>query len=829
MRLDDFRVGLRLLLKEPGYSLVAVLGLAVGLAVCLLLLGYARYSWQYNSYVPDAAHVYVVKERRNTDLGAPWSDHAPVLLRAVASKTAGVTAASGYLTWWPLTITVNGTPYKLKGLTALPGFPEMIGLQAIAGDLQEALSRPDAIALTRSAAIRLFGTPDVVGRTALLKIVDDGSPENPKNTGIVRIAAMLPDRPSNTTIPFEVLHGPKLTMIAPWMGMEALVGDHGFPGNLLLRVRPDASLPAITEALQHAVDEAPALQPSAGAKEGLHGRRAYEIKLSPLRDAYFDGEVEDDFLSAPVDRGNVAVVKGLVAVGLLMLALAAINYVNLTTIRVIRRQHEIAMRRVLGAKGGGLAWQFIAESLVVSMLATGIALGLAWLALPIFGKLMNRDLASVFDLVNVAIAVSLGLVLGLLTAIYPTWIAIGVHPSRIIAGRPSSESASSRRLRRMLSVLQVAVAMGLAGYTMSIYWQTRFAIGASPGFDPSPLLMLEFPDAITFGKTEHARQFMAALSSQREIAGVAVSNNAVGRNKDSWSLEVSREGGPVATLKVQGVSAAFFEQYGIRPVAGRLFDPRIDREEDPVPTVINVVAARELGFASPQLAVGQTLLSRSGTNGDSGAASSAKRIIGIAPEIRYGSLREAPRAVAYQLFMRDVFLTVRASGSSADAERAVRRLWIQYFPNDPLELTPAKEIYAANYADDARLARVLAIATLVALIIAAGGAYVLAADVVQRRTGEIAMHKLFGAQRADIGKLVVLELGSIVLMGAAIGLPVAALGIAHYLAPYTSHAPPAYWSLALAPVAAVLVMGLAAARHAWIAMDLKPAVALRSD
>ena len=827
MRIEDVRIGLRLLLKDPGYSLVAVLGLAVGLAVCLLLLGYSRYSWQYNSYVPDADRVYVVKQRMNATAGSPWSDHAAVLLREVASKTAGVSAASGYLTWWPLTLKVNGTPYRLRGLTALPGFSEMIGLQAIEGDLAEALSRPDRIAITKGAAVRLFGAADVVGRTALLKIVDDGNPGNPSSTGIVRIAAVIPDPPANTTIPFEVLHGTKLAVIPPEMGREALIGDQGYPGNLLIRVRSDASLPAITEALQRAVDEAPALQVSPETKDRLHGRKAFEIKLSQLRDAYFDQEVESDFLSAPVDRGDVTVVKGLIAIGLLMLALAGINYVNLSTIRVIRRQHEIAMRKVLGAGRGPLAWQFIVEALVVSMLATVIALMLAWLALPVFGQLMNRDLASVFDLANVAGAAGIGLVLGLLTALYPMWVALGVRPSRILAGRPTAESANSRRLRRSLSVLQVAVAMGFASYTMAIFWQTRYAIETSPGFDPAPLLTLEFPDAITLRKSENSANFMAALSQQRAIAGLAVSTEAVGRNRDRFITEIKRAGGQEASIDVKHVSARFFEQYGIRPVAGRLFDPKIDREEDAVPTVINALAARALGFQSPQLAVGQTLSFRRNLAGNP-TGPITRRIVGIAPEIRYDSLRELPRPIAYELWMSDAILTIRASGSVPDAERAVRRLWVQYFPNDMLELTPAKSIYASNYADDARLARLLAIATLIAMIIAASGAYVLAADAVQRRTTEIAMHKLFGARRPDIGKLIAREIGSIVLIAAAVGLPIAALAIARYLAPYTAHTPLAYGSLAIAPIAALAVVAAAGARHAWIAMALKPAVALRS-
>src|SRR5882724_1902880 len=173
MKVQDFRIGLRVLLKDPGYSLVSVLGLTVGLAVCLLLLGYARYSCQYDSQIPDADHVYVVKQRRNYELGTPWSDHAPVLLREVAAKAPGVAATSGYLTWWPLTMTVDGVPHKIRSLTVLPGFAQMMGLQAITGDVHEAVSRPDTIAITERTARRLFGTSNVLGRTVVLRIVDD--------------------------------------------------------------------------------------------------------------------------------------------------------------------------------------------------------------------------------------------------------------------------------------------------------------------------------------------------------------------------------------------------------------------------------------------------------------------------------------------------------------------------------------------------------------------------------------------------------------------------------------------------------------------------------
>jgi putative ABC transport system permease protein len=820
MRLQDFRVGLRLLAKDPVYSLVSILGLAVGLSVCLLLLGYARYCWQYNAYVPDAGHVYIVKHRNNLDLGAPWHDQAPLLLREAAKRAPGVMNASGYVNWFPLTVQVNGQLRKLRSLTVLPGFAELMGLQAIKGDLNEALSRPDSFAITEETALRLFGTSDVLGRTLPLNTVEE-------QTGTARIAAILRDPPANSTIPFETLNGLNLSLVPQMMRNEALDGEQGWLGYLLIRVQPGASLAAISDALQQAADRAPSLQKvPPEMKERLGDRKIVDIKLSRLRDAYFDREVEANSFSLKVDRGDVVVVGGLVVIAVLILVLAAINYVNLTTIRVIRRQREIGMRKVLGASKSRLVMQFVAESLLVSLLATAIGLLLAYLALPVFSQLMDRDLVSVFSLENIAAALGVGLLLGLLTAIYPAWIAFGVQPSRLLAGRPDTESLRGKRLRQALSVLQVAVAMGLASFTLAISWQTKFAIDASPGFDPSPLLVFELPEGQTVRLSEKARGLMAALSQQPGVAGIAVSTDPIGRAKSAWSTEIKREGGQDVTMDVKSVMANFFEQYGIKPVAGRLFDSKIDKEDDAVPVVINAIGARKLGFASPELAVGQTLLFRSTESG--APALITKRIVGIAPEVRFYSLREVPGAIAYELWTNSATLTVRASGSIVDAERAVRAVWPRYYPNAVLEMSTAKEIYAANYADDARLARLLSISTAIAMIIAAFGMYVLATDAVQRRTREIALRKLFGARRRDIGKLVAMEVGTIILPSAVVTLPLAALAIGRYLAAYTEQTPIAFWTLAFALVATLAAAAFATARQAWIAMMLKPAVALRT-
>lgn len=814
MKLNDFRFGWRALVKEPAYSLVVILGLGVGLAAALLLFGFVHYSWHYNSHVPGVANVYVIKHRLNTDPTAVWYDLAPFMLRGAATATPGVVSATGYVPSRP-----NGgglafrTGDRLTGmfaLTVLPGFAEMLGLQPVQGDLRAALEQPDSFAISEAAAIRLFGTANAVGRTVLV----EGK--------VVRAGAVVRTPPANTTIPFEVLVGAKSVLMEKGFGEQMMTGSEGWSGKLLVRIRPDTPVAAVTAALQEAVDNAPQLHKIPPAvKERLGKRKLHDIALSPLGEAYFDHTVEGNFIAAVGDRANPAAVAGLGVVAALILVLAAMNYANLAAVRVMRREREIAMRKVLGAGMRAIVLQLAAESMLVAMLATVLGLLMAWLALPLFSELVNRDLAQVLSASNIAAALMIGAILGAATAVWPAWIAVRVRPGQALAGRAGTESARGMQLRRAMTILQVATAMGFASVTLAVAWQTGFAMRADPGFDPAPLLTIELP--LEAANTPAGSGLKAALAAQPAIASVADSEDAVGRKNGIYHRELKLPGGASAATEMKWVSASFFETYQIKPVVGRLFDPRLDKENDEVPIVINAIAARELGFANPAGALGQTLAYLKSDN-----KWVYKRVIGIAPEVSFHSLREAPRAMGYELVTGGAVVTIRAAGQRADAERALRTVWSQHLPNAVLKMQPAGDVIALNYADDARMAKLLAIATGIALAIAAFGTYVLSAHTVQRRAKEIVLRKLHGASSRDIGVLVVREIGALALVAALIALPVAAVAIERYLSAYVEQAPIGYWTM-LAALAATLATALTAvARHAWIAMRMMPAEALRT-
>jgi putative ABC transport system permease protein len=815
----DFRVAMRLLLRDPAHALVSIIGLAVGLGFCLLLLGYSRYSWSYDSHVPDVDQVYVIKHRRNWELGKPWTEQIPLALREPAKLLPGVADVSGYANWFPLNLERDGGLQETRSLAALPGLAKMLGLKAMQGDLEATLDSPDAIAITEAGARRLFGGVNVLGQPVKLRLDAADILQ-----GTVRIGAVLPTPPANTTIPYEILHGFNLTMLPSWAKDEALTGKMGFSGGyLLLRLAPDASATEVTAGLQSLAENSPLASLVPESVKAYAGKdRFMEVKLAPLGQAYLDNQVGANVFSKDVPRGDPRAIAGVTATGLLLLLLAAVNYVNLATIRVLRRQREITLRKVLGIGRRRLALQLVSESLVVSLLATALGILLALLALPAFGEFIDRDLRGMLTLGNLAAAGGAGVLIGLLTAIYPTWIALGVRPARMLAGRGDGESTQGRRARRILSIAQLSLAMGLAGVTLAVFLQTRYAMTAPLGFDPEPLLVADLPVGMSAKYTDQPRALREELAQHPAIAGVAVSNDALGRNREPWWTDFRRPGGDLVFLEVKAVSANFFELHGIGPLAGRLFNSNDKDEESGSPLVLNAEAARMLGFRSPELALGQRVQVRGMR-----MEMHDHEVIGIAPPIRLKSLRETPPPVVYMITSAGSTLIVRARRSVADAERAMRDLWPRHLTHAVLRIRQVQDAFAASYADDARLARLLALCTLVALLIAASGAFVLATDAVERRTREIALRKLFGARQSHIGRLVARELGSMLLIAAALGLPLAAVAIARYLAPFSERSPLAYLALLAALCLASVIVAAAAVRQARVAMRMRPAAALR--
>lgn len=800
MNLRDFRIGWRLLVKEPAYSAVVVLGLAVGIAVCFLLLGFVRHSFSYDEHVPERERVFQLQQRWNLALlGNEW-DTATGLPALEAAKASGQPVLGTAFLNFGLNVRVDGRVRNIGVTLVDPDFEKIFAPRVLAGDLHEALTRPEALALTADTALKVFGRADAVGRT----LQGDG------RTYVV--VAIVADPPAAATMSFGGLAG-RGSAIMPTDMRASVSGTWGrSAGRIYLKLLPGADADAVLDAVRRSLRASPLVQHDYAQQVAvLGGRDLIDYRLQPIADVYLAPGLNDLF--AP--HGNRQGVIGLGAVAVLVLVLATANYVNLATVRTLARQREIAVRKVLGASAQAVARQFLAESVLVCLLATVLGLLLAWLLLPVFEDLVQRRLDGMFGPAPLAATLALGMLLGLAAGAYPTWSALRVRATAALAGRGAGETARGLWIRRALTTLQFGVAIGLTATTLAVAWQTRYVSTLDPGFDTAPLLIFPADNDLRDPRTQALRDAVARLPG---VAGVAVSNLpfSVGHNITS----MRHAGGTASDLNVYSVDPAFFDVYGVKPIAGRLYSPRFDKVNDDDRVVLNVAAARQLGFASPRAAVGQVVTFSGG--------SQPMQVVGVAPDLRQRSARDGQQPSVFLLRDRIGGFTVRCSGDVDAVRRAILALWPRYFPNEGLDVVRVATLMSDMfYADDLRLARLLAASSAIATAIAAFGIYVLAAYSVRRREREIVLRKLYGAGHAAIAKLVAREFAALVGAGAVLGCPFAWVAIQRWLGGFTERAPIGGWTLAAALLVAGVVALVSTLRHALAAVRIRPASALR--
>jgi cell division protein FtsX len=797
MMLRDFRIGWRLLLQQPAYSLVVIGGLAVGFAACFLLFGYVAYCLNFNSGIPDNERVVVVKQRINLFPRPDWQLFALLPLRDVARSSGLVNAA----------IMVKGIDTPLRAgaeLRALDlqvadaDFSALFNIRASQGDLQATLTQPDGLALTQSAAAKLFGDRPALGQSVHV------------GDTVLQVRAMLPDPPANSSLQYEALIG---TSSSAWPERDTIISNSG-RGTLYMKLKPGASIESLTTLLQEASERQPFNQRMKSGPMGkrLNGRNVADIRLMSLRDAYFDADMAAS--RAGASYGQRSSVFGLAAGGLLILLLASINYVNLATVRTLRRQREIGLRKLLGASTGQLVRQFLSEAVLTAMLAAIVGLLLAWLLLPTFSDLVNRRMDGMFTLLHCLAALGFSIVIGVCAGAYPAWLARHARPSAALSGRGSSETIAGLWLRRVLTVLQFATAMAFSAATLAVGWQSWYASHASPGLDVNRLLVLNMPDD-SVGKPA-ANAFLDQLRRLPGIDSVSTISEAVGRDGMKLINVMATRDGSEIPLEAKFVSPNWFEANGLHALHGQTFNPRIDPNDDTDTggVLLNADGAAALGYASPQEAVGQML------------PPAGAKIVGIAPEIRYQGLHAPSKALIYRVRPASVVM-LRTSASVDAAYGMIEPLWRHSFPKAILEIQTQQAILTERYAEDARLMRILAISSVTAIALAAFGIYVLSAYSVQRSRREIVLRKLHGAGRKDIALMLAREFSLLVGAGALIGLPLAAVATQRYLASYTEHAPVGGWTLAAALLLAVLVALVSTTRHTLTAMRMPPLLALK--
>jgi putative ABC transport system permease protein len=804
MKLKDFRMGWRLLLKQPAYSGIMILGLTIGFAVCFLVLAFIHFETNVDSQVPALNEVYVLKARPNWGLSF-WRENVPLSMKLTLEKKTGVqaTAVLPYASSMRVGERVSDVELTLVD----PSFPQVFGVSALEGDLQAVLSRPDALALTVETAQMLFGHPHAIGEHVQI------------NGQSYQVAAILPKSAETSSIKLHALAG--LTSSA-WPASERARANDSWnyyadddKGIVHCKVyaRLGAGASASDLAQQIGADiETSALRGHLAAKDlaDLGSHRLLDVAMGPLADSYLDTEARNNSGS----KGDLIADYAMLAVTFLILLLTAGNYVNLATIRTIRRQREMAIRKVLGVSAARLVGQMMAESVLVSVLAAVLGGVLAWALLPALSDLTEHNLGAILgtrELLGLgAIALLMALLVGVGAGAYPAWTALKMRSIDALGGRDNSETAGGLWLRRVLTVVQFGIAMFVTGMIITISWQIGYLKHINYGYQVDSLLTISLPSDVAASEADSLRDALARLP---EVKGVSGSTQ--------WGVDVSYK-----TLKAESivlntlpVGPEYFATIGLGAAAGRVFDAAIDPRENAQLIVMNARAAQRLGYASAQAAVGQ-LVDMNGR---------PMRIAGISNDVSNGFMEGPPRAIVYQIGAALPELTVNGGSDLAAAQTAIEAVWRQHFPDHFLNLHRLRVRLEQNAGGPQEILTTATIAAVIIIPLAIFSIYILSAYAVQRRGREIVMRKLYGAGRRDIARLLMREFVALLGVAAVLGLPLAYVVGRMFVEQFADQAPIGGWAALAALFGAIVITLAATGRHIAIASRMSPVLALRAS
>ncbi|WP_129791969.1 ABC transporter permease [Sphingosinicella sp. CPCC 101087] len=764
-------VGFRSLVRSRTYAFINIFGLAIGLAASLLLILYVRYETSYDAWLPDSERIYQVQ--------ATWHEPGqPVSATQSSPMPVHDTLVGGFPQIEAITIAVpsrpavlhQGRPITVEGLRVDPAFFDIFQLRFLRGSAGQALPNVTSIVLTETEAIRQFGSIDVIGQT----ITTSGGAERRDYI----VTGVVADMPNNSHMAFDALlrFDPAL-----YAGRPEIFRSWGAMGQYhYVKLRPEAEAEAINAAL-------PDWEKRVIPPQVIDGRTAsqadiMDLELVPVRGVHL-GEAQQLSMTPGNDHRTVATFA---IVAALILAMACINFINLSTARAGQRAREVALRKVLGASRKQLVLQFLGESVLLATLSMLIALTLIELFAPMLGNYLDADFQlRYFGGGGIGLmAVVLIALVGALGGLYPAFFLARFQPAHVLrANKSSAEPHGTGRLRNLLVVAQFAISIGLIICTWVVYSQTRFVTTVDPGYERDGLIQVGGA-----WRLQETGSYEAAKRRLESVPGiVAVGRTNLGIAAINKSIQAVSAPGGIQGLNV-GVYRAdpdFFSAMGMRLLAGRMLgerfaNDRLIRSPEGTPIgnlsarglniIVNRRAAQMFGFRDPSAALGQQVR----TSVD-GAEMVPCTIVGVVEDTRVRSARDEIEPLIFTFDPDEITqLIVRyRSDRPGEVMEGLRNAWLEFLPDIPFDAAFAEDLVAELYQRDRTRAAVFGGFAILAVIISCLGLFGLAAFTAARRTKEIGIRKVLGARVADIVKLLVWQFTKPVVIANLIAWPVA--------------------------------------------------------
>ena len=818
-------VAFRSLTKNRAYSIINLAGLALGLAACLLILLYVRYETSYDEWLPDHERIFQVQ--------ATWHEPGqPISPNQTSPQPVRDTIAGGFPQIEAVTVAQpgrlqivrEGQPLFVDQLYVDPSFFDIFGFEFLRGSPSSALPNVTSIVFTETEAMKHFGTIDALGRIVTERTGDGGTYD-------YTVTGVIKDPPKNSHMKLATIarHNPAPQEQQSWGAM----GQYHY-----VKLRPGADAGAINAALP--AWEQRVIPPQ--TIDGKTGSRAdiMDLKLVNVSDIHL-GEAQGGAMTPGNDPRTVATFS---IVAVLILVMACINFINLSTARAGQRAREVALRKVLGANRRQLVTQFMGESLLLVSLAMLVALAIAELAVPALGAYLDigLDVRYSGDAGILLPALALVALVGVAGGLYPAFYLSSFQPAQVLkANKSSADPQGSGRLRNALVVSQFAISIGLIICTAVVYSQTRFVETIDPGFEREGLIQVEGGFRLSRGDNYDAAK--RELSRIPGVVSVARTNLGVAARNKSIMAARPPGGGELTEVGVYRVDPEFFPTMRMRLLSGRLFNERFANDLVVRPAqgeaaagpslatrglniVINRRAAQNFGFNEPAEAVGRQ--AKVGIDGDDMVPST---IVGVVEDTRIRSARDEiePLVFAYDPGRTSLIMIRYRGAVPSGVMEGAKRVWARFIPDIAFEGAFTEDLIAELYERDRKRGAIFAGFAALAVIISCLGLFGLAAFTTERRTREIGIRKVLGATVRDIVRLLAWQFSKPVIVANLVAWPIAWWAMRDWLNTFDARIPLGPGPFLLAGLLALGIAIATVAGHAIKVARLNPIHALRYE
>jgi len=806
------KIAFRNLTRRKGYALLNILGLAIGITCCLLIFQYVSYEKSFEKFNGNADAVVRLRLDNYQQGKLAWKSATiypaigPTLKKEFPEVQEFCRLHDAELLFSNEVKNVKFN--EKKGYYADPAAINLLSVKLTAGNPQHVLDAPDKMIVSDAFAKKYFGTENPVGKRLVTK--------DPQLSQLYEITGVFADYPANSHLMIDYLVSySTLGKINNLQGdtsnaTETSWGWYDFYTYVKLKPGTDirqfeSKMPAFCDAHIN------------NSEWRKTNNVRCELYALPLADIHLHSNYNQE---AEVN-GDGQAVSFLFLIGILIILIAWINYINLATARSMERAREVGIRKVLGAMRAGLIKQFLTESLLLNTMALVIACTAAFLLTPAFNHFIGRDVHSGFSLPAAYWAGFLLLFFAgsLLAGLYPAFVLSGYQPVKVLKG-VFKNSSSGVLLRKSLIVVQFITSVVLVAGTIIVYQQISFMRNQQLGTDISKTLVIEGAGSVRDSLYNDIFQpFKTDLLQNPNIKSVTASSTVMG-NEIYWTSGIRRleANSKSVTLYHVGIDYDFIPSFGIAMKAGRNFSKEMQTDKKAV--LLNEEAVRLLGFESPERAINQKVI-----RGDT------LNIAGVVSDYHNEGLQKKVQPMIFLLRTanRNFYSIKMASANIRATVGAVEAKWNKYFPADPYNYFFLDESFNRQYKSDELFGSIFSLFSVLAILIACFGLAGLSSYNVLQRRKEIGIRKVMGASVQQLLLLLSKDFLWLVTIAFLVAIPVTWLLMNRWLNDFAYRISISWLVFIAAGIIAILIAFVTISFQAIKAALANPVTSLRTE